>query len=296
MNQNTPSLLILAAGMGSRYGGLKQMDEFGPNGETIIDYSIYDALEAGFQRIVFVIRKSFSSEFEQRMNLKWGSRAQLVYVYQELDILPGDVTINIERQKPWGTGHAVWVCKDHIPGRFGVINADDYYGKQAMSVLYTFLLDSADYGLIAYYLKDTLSEHGAVNRGICSTNSEGHLNTIKETRNIFSIPSIHYFESDTEVSLSPETLVSMNMWALDYDFFDYAEQFFRKFLDQKQNLESAEFYIPELIQELIDNNLKIIRIIKSNSKWFGVTYQEDKNQVSVALAEMIAAGVYPTPL
>lgn len=296
MIKNTPSLLILAAGMGSRYGGLKQMDEFGPNGESIIDYSVYDALEAGFKRIVFVIRKSFSTEFEQRMNSKWSSRAELVYVYQEIDLLPRGIHVDVERQKPWGTGHAVWVCKEYIPGRFGVINADDYYGKQAMAVLYNFLMESTDYGLIAYYLKDTLSEHGSVNRGICSEDHKGNLKTIKETRNIFSIPDIHYFDNDIEVSLSPETLVSMNMWALDHDFFEYAEQFFLNFLADKQNLESAEFYIPELIQELIGQNLKIIRIIKSNSKWFGVTYQEDKKQVSIALADMIKAKLYPTPL
>lgn len=296
MNHNSPSLLILAAGMGSRYGGLKQMDEFGPNGETIIDYSIFDALEAGFERIVFVIRKSFSTEFERRMNLKWASKAQLFYVYQEVDLLPQDTALNFERQKPWGTGHAVWVCRNSIPGRFGVINADDYYGKHALSVLFEFLNDSKDYGLISYFLKDTLSEFGSVNRGVCEANADGDLKTIRETRNIFSFPFIHYFDNEEKKVLSADTLVSMNMWALDQDFFDYAERFFINFLQNPQNFESAEFYIPELIQELIDTESKIIRIIKSNSKWFGVTYQEDKDQVRKALTEMIGAGLYPESL
>jgi dTDP-glucose pyrophosphorylase len=296
MNAEKPVLLILAAGMGSRYGGLKQLDTFGPNGETIIDFSIYDAIEAGFSRIVFVIRKTFSEEFKERMEKRWVGKVMLDYVYQELDALPLGIDSPISREKPWGTGHAVWVAKDIIRGPFGVINADDYYGKEAMVILFRFLKKSngspVHFAVLAYYLENTLSENGAVNRGICEADKYGFLKSITECKGIKKAEFIYFEKDDIQCLLDSRTLVSMNMWGFQSSYFEWAEDFFVDFLKTRALTGQEEFYIPELIQKLIDEEDIKVSIIPSQSSWFGVTYQQDKPMVEMAFKKKIEKGEY----
>ncbi|MBK8955758.1 MAG: nucleotidyltransferase [Saprospiraceae bacterium] len=288
-----PSLLILAAGMGSRYGGLKQMDSFGPGGQTIIDFSIYDAVLAGFEEIVFVIRRSFADAFIAQMDQKWSAKVRLKYVFQETDELPDlDFTIP-ERSKPWGTAHAVWVARNEIAGPFGVINADDFYGREALMVLYQILKNSNHYALIAYPIVDTLSENGSVNRGVCKVDSNKRLIEIKECRNIQSSPVISFTEHGKETILDEGTLVSMNMWALQSDFFCWSELYFIDFLKSNGQDAASEFYIPDVIQRLMHEQNKLIDVVPSGSKWYGVTYQEDKPAVETAFLKMIEQGLYP---
>ena len=275
-----PSLLILAAGMGSRYGGLKQLDSFGPNGETIIDYSIYDAILAGFEKIVFIIRKSFEQEFRAPMEERWRNKIEMDYVYQELTDLPEGYICPEEREKPWGTGHALWSARDAIREPFGVINADDYYGREAIQVLYHFLLENQgkkDFAVVAYELKNTLSEHGAVNRGVCKADNA-----------IDKIVSFQFFEENT--------LVSMNMWAFQDSYFAWAEDYFKIFLSRRIEESGSEFYIPELIQDLIERNELTVSILSSPSHWFGVTYKEDKPFVQAEFEKMIQSNFYPKNL
>lgn len=302
MEKHKASLLILAAGMGSRYGALKQMDAFGPNGETIIDYSIYDAIQAGFTKIVFVIRSSFQDEFKERMEQRWLGKIEMNYVCQELDGIPAPFHVPADRTKPWGTGHAVWVAKDLIAEPFGVINADDYYGREALKSLYDFLISSSAnesvYVVIAYLLKNTLSDFGKVNRGVCTVDKDGFLKFIKECKGIRinDQNEIFYTEEDQVFQLSPDTPVSMNMWGFHPNYFEWAEAYFINFLSHRINEENAEFYIPELIQELMDRGELKVGVLKSPSKWFGVTYQEDKPMVQEAFRQMIASNYYPEQL
>lgn len=292
---NDPSLLILAAGMGSRYGGLKQMDGFGPNGETIIDFSIYDAIEAGFKKVVFVIRKSFANEFISRMETKWSSKIHMDFVFQELDQLPVGFDCPASREKPWGTGHAVWVARESISGPFGVINADDFYGRDAMRTLYDYLSDGQGFVVVSYQLKNTLSTHGSVNRGICQVDEYGYLSKIVERKNIVldSDGSIYYESEGRRENLDPDTKVSMNMWGFRKAYFQQAEIFFRSFLERDLSNPGAEFYIPDLIQYLIDNQSYQVKVLQSASNWIGVTYKEDKPAVELAFKELIDRGLYP---
>ena len=302
MSKPQASLLILAAGMGSRYGGLKQMDAFGPNGETIIDYSIYDALQAGFKKFVFVIRKSFENEFKSRMDAAWGEQAELHYICQELDLLPEGFCCPEGRTKPWGTGHAVWVAHDVLNEPFGVINADDYYGREALISLYQFLIQNPNpdfyYAVIAYFLNNTLSDHGAVNRGICWNDHEGFLKKVVETKGIQKSPSGEIYAGKEEELqyFPPETLVSMNMWGFGASYFQFASERLTKFLQSNLIVPDAEFYIPELIQNLIDEGRIKVQVLSSPSSWFGVTYQEDKPFVRQAFKKMIEEGYYPDKL
>lgn len=297
MENQKPVLLILAAGMGSRYGGLKQMDGFGPYGETIIDYSIYDALHVGFEKVVFVIRKSFAEAFKDRINRHWAGKAEFEYVYQELDNLPEPFVCPKERLKPWGTGHAVCVAKDAINGPFAVINADDFYGRNAMKILYDFLSGgSLNYAVVAYPLINTLSDYGAVNRGICKISGENKLVSVLECKNIYKYPEIYFNHNDHKHILNPETPVSMNMWGFQSNYFGWAESFFRNFLQNHISETGAEFYIPELIQNLIDSKNIEVDVLHSSSTWIGVTYKEDKPMVEKAFTDMIHSGIYPEKL
>ncbi len=296
MINNSPSLLILAAGMGSRYGGLKQLDEFGPNGETIIDYSIYDALDAGFKKLVFIIRKSFADEFIDRMESRWKDQIEMDYVFQELDLLPNGFVCPTERTKPWGTGHAVWVAKTAIHESFGVINADDFYGRDAMKVLFEYLAKKDKFAVIAYLLKNTLSDHGAVNRGVCEVDENGFLHKINERKNIQRAKDIFFESEGVRNILKPETLVSMNMWAFRENYFDWAEAYFSDYLKKEINNMTSEFYIPDLIQYLIDTENLKVDVLKSKSNWIGVTYKEDKPSVKDAFQKMIQEGLYPRNL
>jgi NDP-sugar pyrophosphorylase family protein len=296
MVHSKPSLLILAAGMGSRYGGLKQLDSFGPSGETIIDFSIYDAIQSGFTKLIFIIRESFSKEFILAIESRWKDKIEAHFVFQENHILPGEFKCPSNRIKPWGTGHAVWVAKDVINEPFGVINADDYYGKDAMNLLFSFLTTAHQYGVIAYELNNTLSDHGSVNRGICEVNPNGFLLKINERKNIQKSEYIYYELDGTQYPLHPSTLVSMNMWAMQKDYFKWAETYMTSFLKKELMNESSEFYIPDLMQYLIDENQEKIKVLRSTSNWIGVTYQEDKPSVRAAFENMIRGGLYPNRL
>jgi len=299
-----PTLLVLAAGMGSRYGGLKQMDAFGPSGETIIDYSIYDAINAGFGKVVFIIRDSFRLDFENFFKDKFDDKIEVVYVAQDLNKLPAGYSLPAGREKPWGTAHAVWVAKDVINEPFAVINADDYYGQESYSTLIEFfnsLQEGAQnvYALIGYYLKNTLSDHGTVNRGVCASDPEGNLTTIEECIKIKREPDniIRYPKTDDYHAYIPEnTLVSMNMFGFLPSYFEYCEKYFREFLDTEINVPKSEFYIPSLLDKLINTNQIKVKVLSSSASWFGVTYQDDKPIVIEKLNKLIQAGVYPTKL
>jgi len=294
--------LVLAAGMGSRYGGLKQMDAFGPNGETIIDYSLYDAINAGFSKVVFIIRESFKEDFESAFRPKLEGRIEMEFVAQNLSDLPEGYELPEERQKPWGTGHAVLVAKDVIDGPFGIINADDYYGQSSYSTLIDFFSDeeNPDYCIVGYLLKNTLSDHGDVNRGICMQNEEGYLEKIVETLKISkkdaSGTGVYKNEADESVELAPETLVSMNMFGFKADFFEKGGSLFKEFLDENIAIPKSEFFIPLALDTMINAGEKKVKVLTSDSDWFGVTYQEDKPHVVAKINKLIAEGRYPQSL
>lgn len=295
------TLLVLAAGMGSRYGGLKQMDAFGPNGETIIDYSIYDAIEAGFTKVVFIVRAYFKEDFESVFNKKFGDRIQLEYVTQELDNIPEGFQVNPDREKPWGTMHAVLVASEKIKEPFCVINGDDYYGKDAFKIGAAFFEENKDenkYSVISYMLSNTLSEHGTVNRGVCNVNEDGNLIDIKECVKIGinEDKSISYPEDGRDIPLEAETLVSMNLFAFYPSLFEHAGALFESFLKERGRELKSEFYIPSALDSLIKSDTIKVAVLKSSSKWFGVTYKEDKPIVVAKLNKLIEEGVYPLKL
>ncbi|MCZ2100305.1 MAG: nucleotidyltransferase [Chitinophagales bacterium] len=296
-----PTLLILAAGMGSRYGKLKQLDGFGPNGETIIDYSLYDAIRSGFGKVVFVVRDAFKAEFESIFRKKLEGKIEMEFVSQELYKIPTGFSIHPDRQKPWGTAHAVWVAHEVIQEPFGVINADDYYGVEAFDQLATFLKDEqkgSDYAVIAYHLQNTLSEHGTVNRGVCQADPSGYLADIEECVKIrqYEDGIIRFPDGEGFRTLTPETLVSMNMWGFQPSFFQYFEENFSEFLRNHGQELTSEYYIPTLVDYLIKGDVLNINIIDTASDWFGVTYQEDRPFVVEKLRSLIQKGVYPTNL
>lgn len=299
-----PTLLVLAAGMGSRYGGLKQMDEFGPNGETIIDYSIYDAINAGFGKVVFIIRESFRSDFENFFSGKFEDKIEIVYVAQDLHNLPEGYSVPEGREKPWGTGHAVWVAKDVINEPFAVINADDYYGKESYQTLVDFFNglpegDQNTYALIGYFLKNTLSDHGTVNRGVCASDADGNLTTIEECTKIKRDDDnfVRYpFTRTYRKHIPEDALVSMNMFGFMPSYFDYCEQYFVEFLKKEINTPKSEFYIPTLLDSLIKSNQIQVKVLSSIASWFGVTYKDDKPIVIEKLNKLIDSGAYPRKL
>ena len=293
------SLVLLAAGMGSRYGSLKQMDEFGPHGETIMDYSIYDAIRAGFNHIVFIIRDSFRDAFEEKFKNRFGDDIQVDFVSQELDRATGSYEVPSTREKPWGTAHALLMAKDVVKGNFGVVNADDYYGKEAYETLATFLSsDPTDFCIISYHLENTLSEHGNVNRGVCQVDEKGNLVDIVECVQISKDQHqiISYPVEGGIKTLSPLTKVSMNMFGFTPKYFTLAESQFKSFLQDRGHEEKSEFYIPNVLDTGIKNNEFDIQVLVSPSQWFGVTYKEDKPVVEKKLKELIAAKVYPAQL
>lgn len=296
-----PTLIVLAAGMGSRYGKLKQMDGFGPNGETIIDYSIYDAIQAGFGKIVFIIREYFKEEFKASMDAKFGDKIELVYVTQELENIPGGIEVHPKREKPWGTAHAVWVAKDVVKEPFAVINADDFYGADAYHVLNKYLTEdiTENYAVVAYYLENTLSEHGTVNRGVCYSNEDKYLTKVVECTKIQRDEDgvVRYpNETGGKNILKNDTLVSMNMWAFKPSYFDHVNQQFEDFLRAFGKELKSEFYIPSAVDKLINDGVLNVDVLDTNSSWFGVTYQEDKPIVMEKLNALIDGGAYPLKL
>lgn len=299
---NKPTLLILAAGIGSRYGGLKQLDKVGPDGEAIIDYSIYDAIQAGFGKVVFVIRKSIEADFREFIGDKLKGKIEVEYVFQELDKLPEGIAINPERQKPWGTGHAVLMAADIIKENFAVINADDFYGRDAYTTIAKYFneLDFAsnDNCMVGYQLKNTLSDHGYVSRGQCTSDENGFLKDVVERTHIEKKQAGVFFEDENkkELQLDENTLVSMNFWGFTPQYFVQLKKRFVHFMEVNKTELKAEFFIPTVVNEIIEEGIGKTKVLESNASWFGVTYQEDRPVVVESIRELIRAGKYPEKL
>lgn len=297
-----PTLLVLAAGMGSRYGSLKQMDGVGPNGEAIIDYSIYDAIRAGFGKVVFVIRHSFAKEFAEMFNReRFGGRIEVEYVYQELDCLPEGFSVPEGRQKPWGTNHAVMMAAGVIREPFAVVNADDFYGREGFEVIGRYLasLEGSrnEYCMVGYEVSKTLSENGTVSRGVCEVDSEGCLAGMVERTKIERVDgTIVFHEGGEDTPLAENTPVSMNLFGFTPDYFEYSDSYFRQFLMENGADIKAEFYIPLMVNKLIGDSTARMRVLNTASQWFGVTYKEDCPQLVSKIEALIADGVYPRNL
>ncbi|MEJ2052418.1 MAG: sugar phosphate nucleotidyltransferase [Calditrichaceae bacterium] len=296
------TLLFLAAGMGSRYGGLKQLDQFGPNGETLMEYSIYDGIKAGFEKIVFVIRRDFEQAFKETYIDKIKDKIEVDYVFQELTALPEGYSVPDNREKPWGTGHAIMSAKDRIDGPFAVVNADDFYGREAYQIMYDFLTnldtyDSTTYTIIGYPLAKTLSEHGTVSRGVCEIDSEGNLIKVTERLKIGrENDGIYDHEDGRSHKLPGDTLVSMNLMGFDTSFFGYLDQYFTDFLDKSINDPKSEYLLPTVVNTLAQAGEVKVKILKTDAQWFGVTYQEDRPIVIKKIKEMVDKGLYPAKL
>ena len=298
-----PTLLILAAGIGSRFGGLKQATGVGPSGEAILDYSIYDAVRAGFGKVVFVIRKDILDDMQRIFFDKWKDKIEVDYVFQEVDDLPGGFKPPAERTKPWGTGHAIWVARNKIKEPFCMINADDFYGRRSYELAAGFLknMDNLLYGryaLIGYILKNTLSEHGFVSRAEGETNPDGTLKSITERLKIKREGREVVFQDDQGETraISENTLVSMNIWAFMPSLFKYLDEEIIGFLKENSTSLKAEFLLPNLIDKLIKAGTVEIPVIPTEAQWFGMTYKEDLEMVRAKLEALVASGEYPTPL
>lgn len=297
-----PTLFVLAAGMGSRYGGLKQLDGLGPNGETIMDYSIYDAIQAGFGKVVFVIRKSFEADFRAVVVNKFKNLIDVEVVFQDITDVPEGCTYNPEREKPWGTNHAVLMGREVIKEPFAVINADDFYGQESFAILADFLRSvvgkTNEYCMIGYRVGNTLSESGSVSRGVCVVDENNLLKNVVERTHIEEKGGTIIFidENGEEVSIAAETPVSMNMWGFTPDYFDYSLEYFKQFLAENGDKLKSEFYIPLAVNNLIVEGRATCAVLDTPSKWFGVTYAEDRPQVVLKINELIRKGVYPKQL
>lgn len=302
-----PTLFLLAAGMGSRYGGLKQLDGLGPHGETIMDYSIYDAIHAGFGKLVFVIRKDFEQDFREKVVSKYQGHLPVEVVFQSLEDLPDGFSVPEGRTKPWGTNHAVLMGKEAIKEPFAVINCDDFYGRDSFQVMGKYLSSLAEgsankYAMVGFRVGNTLSESGSVSRGVCSTDEKGFLTTVVERTKIErkADGEVKYLEDDGETwTAIPETTpVSMNFWGFTPDYFTYSQDYFKYFLgleSTKTNLK-AEFFIPLMIDKLIKEGTATVEVLDTTSKWFGVTYPEDRPDTVAKIQKLIDDGVYPDRL
>ena len=297
-----PTLFVLAAGMGSRYGGLKQLDGLGPHGETIMDYSVYDAIRAGFGKIVFVIRESFEKDFREIVIDKYKGLIDVEIVFQDISTVPEGYTYNPERVKPWGTNHAVLMGSEAIKEPFAVINADDFYGQESFAVLADFLRSVASeknkYCMVGYHVGNTLSESGAVSRGVCVVDENNYLKNVVERTHIEEKGGtiVYLDEKGEEVSIPSITPVSMNMWGFTPDYFDYSWAIFKQFLSEHGQELKSEFYIPLAVNELITQGKASCKVLDTSSKWFGVTYAEDRPQVVLKINELVRKGIYPEKL
>lgn len=298
-----PTLFILAAGMGSRYGGLKQLDGLGPNGETIMDYSVFDALRAGFGKIVFVIRKDFEEDFRARILSKYAGHVAVDVVFQGIDKVPAGIAVNPERTKPWGTNHAVLMGKDAIREPFGVINADDFYGQESFRLLGDFLRQAegktGEYCMVGFPVENTLSENGTVSRGLCKANAEGFLTDVVECHGIQRRPDgklEHELPDGSKEEFPDGTLVSMNMWGFTPDYFDYSQKAFVDFLKAHGMELKTEFYIPSVVNEMITTGKATLRVLSTPSRWFGVTYAADRPSTVAQINRLIEEGKYPSKL
>jgi NDP-sugar pyrophosphorylase family protein len=299
MEPTSPSLVILAAGIASRYGSMKQVQGFGPGGETLMEYAIFDAVRSGFKKVVFVIRKHFADDFKQIFEPRLKDRVEIAYVYQELDSFTEGVAIPDERKKPWGTAHAVLCAMEVVTEPFAVINADDFYGYDAFRKASNFLESECSpdrYAILGYDLSQTLSEHGSVNRGVCQLDKDGNLSSIVERINISTKDGKVICDDDKEPKeLSVNTSVSMNFWCFHPSIFGYTQKMFRDFLgDNLQNIK-AEFFIPIVADQFIKDS-GTIKVIRTNVPWFGVTYKEDAPEVEKRLNELVQKGEYPNRL
>jgi len=298
-----PTLLVLAAGMGSRYGGLKQVDPIGPSGETILDYSVYDAIRAGFGKVVFIIRKDIENDFKEIFINRLQKHIEVDWVFQETDKLPAGFKSPEGRVKPWGTGHAVLMAAGKIREPFAVINADDFYGREAFRTLAAYFATnqnpiSPEYAMVAYELHNTLSDFGTVSRGVCEANVNGWLESVTERTHIQLVnDQIIYKDSDNlEIQLADTTPVSMNFWGFTPDFFGHLENQFIDFLKENGINQTSEFYIPSVVDALIKSDQARVKLLKNTGQWFGITYREDKPVVINKINALIAAGAYPASL
>lgn len=296
-----PSLLVLAAGIGSRYGGDKQLDRVGPSGQTIIDYSIYDAVRAGFGKIIFVIRRDIEEQFKSSFMKPLEGKVDIDYVFQDLDDLPEDYKPSPQREKPWGTSHAILVAKDKINEPFGVINSDDYYGVDSFKILHDFLVNNKDentYCIVGYKMENTLSEHGHVNRGVCKVDEEGNLLHIVETRKIEKRPEGIFAPApkQREIEFTGDEIVSMNLFGFKPSCFKYLEEEFINFIERSVDDPKAELDIPTSLDVYVKKGVINIKVLMTDEKWFGVTYREDRPVVVSSLLDMTDRGVYPEKL
>ena len=288
---NDITLVVMAAGMGSRFGGLKQIEPIGPKGEAILDFSVYDAVKAGFTKVVFVIKHAIEKDFKEFVGNRIEKKVKVEYVFQEIDKLPEGYNCPEGREKPWGTAHAILCCKDVVKEPFAVVNADDFYGRSAFVKMAEFLKsDSDDYAMVGFRLVNTLTENGYVSRGVCDI-EKGELKSVTERTKIMDCK---YTEDDgaTWTALPEDTVVSMNLWGFRPDVFRFIETGFKKFLDEKIDVPKSEYYLPTVVSERIEKGEKSVKVLIAEDKWYGVTYKEDKQVVVDAIGKMVAGGCY----
>lgn len=291
MSDFNTTLVVMAAGMGSRFGGLKQLEPIGPNGEVLLDYSVYDAKKTGFNKVVFVIKKAIEKDFREMVGKRIENKIDVDYAFQELDKLPSGFVVPAEREKPWGTGHAVLCCKEFVTQPFAAINADDFYGPSAYKQINSCLAkQNGKYCMVGFRLKNTLTDNGTVSRGVCETDALNNLTNITEITNIKDCA--YENEKGEIITLSPETVVSMNMWGFNTDFFGYLEDGFNKFLNEKISVPKSEFFLPFQVDELIKKGEKQVEVLVAEDKWYGMTYKEDTPIVKEAIAQMTKDGLY----
>jgi NDP-sugar pyrophosphorylase family protein len=295
-----PTLLILAAGMATRYGSMKQIDGFGPNGETIIDYSIYDAIKAGFGKVVFIIREEFLESFKAIFEPKLTGKIEIDFVFQNFDLTQYGITTEVERTKPWGTAHAVLAARKNVHEPFCVINADDYYGFDAFEKMYKFLTTEASdshYSLVGYQIEKTLSTYGSVSRGVCVIDADGNMTGVDERAEVYAKHGgIYYQDANGETELSENSRVSMNFWGFTPAVFEQSESMFVRFVNANTDKPKAEFFIPLVADELIKSGTANFKVIPTSAKWFGVTYKEDKLIVEACILSLVKNGAYPSQL
>lgn len=285
------TLVVMAAGMGSRFGGLKQIEPIGPQGEVLLDFSVYDAVKAGFTKVVFVIKHAIEKDFKEMVGKRIANRVKVEYVFQETDKLPEGYICPQDREKPWGTAHAILCCKDVVKEPFAVVNADDYYGHTAFKKMADFLMsDTDDYCMVGFRLCNTLTENGYVSRGVCEIEN----GTLKSVTERTKISDCKYTEDDgkTWTALDPDTVVSMNLWGFTPDIFTHIESGFKKFLEEKINVPKSEYYLPTVVTEQIESGAKQVKVLIAEDKWYGVTYKEDKENVVAAITDMMNKGLY----
>jgi dTDP-glucose pyrophosphorylase len=298
-----PTLLVLAAGMGSRYGGLKQLDQVGPSGETIIDYSIFDAIRAGFGKVVFIIRRDIEDAFKEAIGSRYEGKIKVEYAFQQLDALPEGFSVPEGREKPWGTGHAVYTARELINEPFAVINGDDFYGREGFQLLADYLRqakdgDKADFSMCGFIMRNTLSDNGSVSRGVCEVDADGNLTEVVENTRIErnGKGAKSYLENGSVVDFTGDEIVSMNMWGFTPSLFDHMQEMFVEFLKERGQEMKSEFFIPLVADTLIKQGKAEVKVMTSKDEWFGITYREDKPAVIESIKELVAQGIYPEKL